>query len=145
MAATGKHVTFVTSSAPSSTRDAPLDGRYCLFLQKFVCKTKQDDGLFGPRNEIYWSYASANEAVPNQHTVTREYGSIETRSTAVFDDNILFMGILNHGSWVAVHIQCWEADDSKSAWVNKIRNALAHTANNLQEGAAQTGQKVRLS
>lgn len=131
-----KGVTFYTSSAPLMNTTG-FDGFRKIYLDRFVCVRKQDDGVFGGKNEIYWSYSSADNVAPSKHTVTREYGSIKSGDKADFSsDTILYSGTIGPKSIIAAHIECWEADDSNSSWVDDLKGAMLEVSDMLLDAAA---------
>ncbi|WP_433257437.1 hypothetical protein ACQPYK_20435 [Streptosporangium sp. CA-135522] len=133
MADYGYGVTVVGSSRSDTATPVsppPIDLR--LDLQRFECRRSTGDTVFGPQDEIYWAYASANEAARNKWNKTREYGDVQTGSVRVFDaGTTLFNGRV--GNSLPIHIQCWEADDSPSSWHNKLVEDLKKIGDKLQQ------------
>ncbi|OBT60429.1 hypothetical protein VE03_10132 [Pseudogymnoascus sp. 23342-1-I1] len=84
---TSKGVTFYTSSAPLINTTG-FDTFYTIYPKRFA-------------------YSSANDVAPSKHTMTHEYGSINSGDEAVFSNNtILYSGTIGPKSMIATHIEC---------------------------------------
>ncbi|MEU2793962.1 hypothetical protein [Streptomyces sp. NPDC007100] len=113
----GFGVTLVGSSAPRPAPDALLGvADIGLTLDHFRCIDDTDEST---RDEIYWALSSSSDTGANTARKTREYGEIVKGSVRDFDaGTVLFSGTLRKS--VAVHIACWEADDSSSEFYDEL-------------------------
>lgn len=92
-----------------------------LVLKRFKCHRKQDDSVFGPKNEIYWAVASGSDVRDEKNFKTDEYGSVESGDVRQMD-LVYFQGAIQYH--FAGHIECWEADDSAGGFYNKLVQTL---------------------
>ncbi|PQE22397.1 hypothetical protein CJF32_00009352 [Rutstroemia sp. NJR-2017a WRK4] len=68
---------------------------YFLKVDHFMCHRKQNDSIFGPRNEVYWSFAAGTDGGAQKSFKTGEYGEVE--SGDVRQMNIDFFEGVVHG------------------------------------------------
>lgn len=120
-----KHSTTVYWSEPKISTDgiSVLDipsGIHGVKLKPtcFYCHKKSGEWT---RDEIYWSLAAGADTDDQltKKQVTGESGAVTSNSWHdLASDVILFDGVVERV--LAAHIVCWEADDSNSAWYDKL-------------------------
>jgi hypothetical protein len=120
-----RHSTTVYWSEPTGSTDGigVLDtpsGIHGVKLKPtcFYCHKKS--GEVG-RDEIYWSLAAGADTDDQltEKQVTGETGAVKTETWHdLASDVILFDGVVERV--LAAHIVCWEADNSNTAWYNKL-------------------------
>lgn len=100
---------------------------YRLQFQRFKCHRKQDDSMFGPKNEIYWAVAAGADGHDKNSFKTSEYGSIETGTVRSMGGLDYWTGSVQEH--FAGYIECWEADDSDdNSLYNKMVQGLRNVA-----------------
>jgi hypothetical protein len=118
----------------------PIDPGPLYFLKadRFMCHRKQDDTVFGPRNEIYWSFAAGADGGVQKSFKTGEYGEIESGDVRQMNQSF-FEGVV-HGH-LGGHIECWEADDSDSEFYDKMVETLRAIGGYLLDAAVDATQE----
>lgn len=149
--------TLVTSSNPPKTSNAESksmteawSGNWSLNLNDFYCGRQGTDAFGGPKNEIYWGYAGANDVAPSECTLTRVYGSVESHNVYDMSRDGYKMKIgstLTPGRYFCTHFECWEQDDSGDEWVEKLKQGLLDVGGlclDISEIAAVAGPEAEL-
>ncbi|TGO13230.1 hypothetical protein BTUL_0074g00370 [Botrytis tulipae] len=144
----GTGITVITgpelkAEEPNTKAETRLGGpngiptSYQLTLERFKCHKQAVDGALGPKNEIYWGYASGSDSKAKRSRKTDEYGKVQTGDVRSFRsaDQIFFLGEV--GEFLAGHIECWEADDSDGGFYNKLIAVLRDISEYAMEAAVQ--------
>ncbi|MFF9870138.1 sialidase family protein [Streptomyces sp. NPDC013953] len=99
----------------------------------FYCERRSNEH---GHDEIYWALSAGTDHRAKVSGKTPEFGSVLTGHTRYFTapHNFTFVDGPVRG-YVAVNIECWEADDSSGGFYNKMREVLATLAERLAEGA----------
>ncbi|TGO44368.1 hypothetical protein BOTNAR_0842g00030 [Botryotinia narcissicola] len=92
----GTGITVITgpelkAEEPNTKAETQLGGpngiptSYKLTLERFKCHKQAVDGALGPRNEIYWGYASGSDSKAKRSRKTDEYGKVHTGDVLLRD------------------------------------------------------------
>ncbi|WP_274558066.1 hemopexin repeat-containing protein [Streptomyces spiramyceticus] len=131
----GTAVTILTGPPlPQELRAAPIPAR--LRLSRFRCERQATDSIFNPANEIYWVTSAGSDTGAKTTYDSGVFNDIYTGSQRTFDgDAYLFNGSVRHNlTW---HIQCWEQDDSDTAFYRDLRKGLEDIAEYCIDAAVQ--------
>ncbi|WTW91872.1 hypothetical protein OG216_00040 [Streptomycetaceae bacterium NBC_01309] len=116
-------------SSAAGTRDAAGEGRAAPpsfrarleAVDFYVEEAVGDQG--GGKDEIYWCSAPTTDEATAEIWHSEEFGSVKTGQTREFGSNrVIVEGPMTYR--VAFDIQCWEADQSSSAWYDALHEQL---------------------
>ncbi|MER0484599.1 hypothetical protein ABR737_40810 [Streptomyces sp. Edi2] len=108
---------------------APPTFRAKLELESFyVHRAVGDQG--GGKDEIYWCASSTSDKTTGPGYKSQEFGAVKKGQTRTFTGNrTVFDGQVSNGMILSMY--CWEADQSTSAWYDKLQTALNLLSKNL--------------
>ncbi|MGA4960345.1 hypothetical protein [Streptomyces lavendulocolor] len=131
----GSGITVLTTPEERQGRTPvpALPLRVHLAPYNFYCERRSNEA---GHDEIYWALSGGTDSMGKHSGKTPEFGSTLTGHTRWFTPphDFVFVDGLVHG-YVALNIECWEADDSSGGFYNKMREVLATMAERLAEGA----------
>ncbi|MCX4547179.1 hypothetical protein [Streptomyces sp. NBC_01565] len=131
----GTGITVLTTPEERQER-APAPGwplQVHLAPHTFYCERRSNEV---GHDEIYWALSAGTDHMAKKSGKTPEFGSVLAGHTRYFTDPHAFT--LVEGpvrGYVALNIECWEADDSSGGFYNKMREVLGTMAERLAEGA----------
>lgn len=106
-------------------------------LSRFHSIKLSGDVRLGPRDEIYWAKSAGADSQHETTHRTGEFESIEGGSQRNFLSNAV-QDMVHQG--VAGNIQCWEADDNSSAFLDGLHKALQGTAKFCIDAAVKAAE-----
>ncbi|GAA5609565.1 hypothetical protein Spla01_00695 [Streptomyces platensis] len=122
---------FNRPPVPPEERGKPVPGyRAKVEFDSFYVRRAVGD-QWGGKDEIYWTVAAASDKHKAPTYKSGQFGSIRKGNTRLFSgaDRVVFDG--QAGTHLGLHIAAWEADQSSSAWYEKLFDVLQEVVDGL--------------
>ncbi|MGW7199113.1 hypothetical protein [Streptomyces chryseus] len=123
---------FNRPPVPHEDRGKPVKGyRAKMEFDSFYVRRAVGD-QWGGKDEIYWTVAAASDKHKAPVYKSGTFGSIKQYNTRSFtgSDRVVFDG--QAGTHLGLHIAAWEADQSSSAWYDKLFEVLQEVVDGLE-------------
>jgi hypothetical protein len=107
------------------------------------CAKNTGDTVFGPRDEIYWSFSIGTDTGYKKKYISKEYGSqSDGKTTRLTGDDATPFNIPFNNE-ISLVIECWERDDTGKPWMDALSDALIDIGQQGLEAATKTSMKPR--
>ncbi|MEK2494639.1 hypothetical protein WN990_34350 [Kitasatospora purpeofusca] len=114
--------------------NTPLDAR--VEYSRFYAERRAHDTVFDPKNELYWASGAGSDKSKTEYR-SSVFGGVDSGHTRHFGAGAhFFNGQIKNA--LTGNIQCWEHDDSGSAFFAALREAC----DRIKDWAFQTSEKL---